>query len=271
MLNRTARWLSIALTAFGILSAASGEVAASETHPWVRPPPRLDKETYFSNLKDGDSIETPFVAKFGLTGMGLAPAGKAFPKTGHHHLLINRSMPVDFTKPLPFSDSYMHFGKGQMEATLDFPPGKYQLRLLLADEKHIPNFVHSVPINVTVSKQNPALGVKTPAGPTVAILQPRPGETVKTPFRMAFHVSGGNVSSTALAVEGTGRFRLRLQPDGGREEVIDLTNGYTEVWLSPPGGDYLAWVEFVNNTQPLQTVASSESQVVKVVATGKRR
>ena len=69
--------------------------AADGVHPWVVPPPRLNKSAYFSNLSDGASIETPFLLKFGLTGIGIAPIVKPVKGTGHHHLLVNRDLPMD--------------------------------------------------------------------------------------------------------------------------------------------------------------------------------
>ena len=87
------------------------------------PAPRNLKEAYFNNLRDGDTIETPFVLRFGLTGIGLAPIVKPVVKAGHHHLLVNRELPLDFSKPLPFNDKCIRFGKGQMETVLSFAPG----------------------------------------------------------------------------------------------------------------------------------------------------
>ena len=84
-------------------------------HPWVLPSPKNEPSTYFVNLKDGEVRETPFVARFGLSMRGLVPAGKTAGRAGHHHLLINQALPLDFRKPLPFTDQYIHFGKGQME------------------------------------------------------------------------------------------------------------------------------------------------------------
>ncbi len=43
----------------------------------------------------------------------------------------------------PFNAQYIHFGMGQMEAVFNMPPGKYTLRLLLADHQHLPHFVAS--------------------------------------------------------------------------------------------------------------------------------
>jgi hypothetical protein len=80
--------------------ADSGELVV---HPWVVPPPNWSPEAYFTNLKDGVNIETPFVAKFGLSMRGIVPAGKTAGTAGHHHLLINQPLPLDFSKPLPFT------------------------------------------------------------------------------------------------------------------------------------------------------------------------
>ena len=255
----TVRSAALALALTSSLGAIAPPAHAAETlHPWVVPAPRLAKEAYFSNLKDGASIETPFLLKFGLTGMGLAPIVKPVGKTGHHHLLVNRDLPMDFSKPLPFNDQYIHFGKGQMESLLNFAPGKYTLRLVLADDKHIPNFVYSKPITITVTKKDDSIDPKSLVTRSVAILLPTPGATLAAPFRMALHVSGLNVSNTALAEKGSGHFRLRIKADGGRDEVIDLANGFTEAWLNPPPGNYSARAEFIDNTAADQVLLKSE-------------
>ena len=46
-------------------------------------------KVYFINIEDGDSLESPFLVQFGLSNMGIAPAGIDKENTGHHHLLIN--------------------------------------------------------------------------------------------------------------------------------------------------------------------------------------
>jgi len=244
---------ALAMSAGPCALLCAGSALADGVHAWVVPAPRLLKETYFSNLRDGDSIETPFLP------MPVRP----LPMTGHHHLLVNRDLPLDFTKPLPFNDQYIHFGKGQMETVLTFAPGDYTLRLVLADDKHIPNFVYSKPLHIKVTKKND-VDPKSLVLKSVAILGPRSGERVDTPFRVAFHASGLNVSNVALKEAGTGHFRLRLKPDAGKEEVIAMDNGYTEVWLKPPAGGYTAKVEFVDNVSGTQVLATSEAVAFKV-------
>jgi hypothetical protein len=97
-------------------------------------------EVYFVNLRDGQTVTSPFRVIFGVSGYGIAPAGVTKEKTGHHHLLIDTGLPLDLSKPIPFSQNYMHFGKGETEAVVNLPPGKHTLQLLFADAEHRPYF-----------------------------------------------------------------------------------------------------------------------------------
>ena len=257
------RWFAALALATGQLaglapawSAAPAEKAADNTadvlaHPWVVPPPGRQPDAYFTNLKDGDSRESPFVLRFGLSMRGLVQAGQTSGLAGHHHLLINQTLPLDFTKPLPFSEQYIHFGKGQMETVINLKPGTYNLRLLLADKGHIPYFVYSKPVKLTVTKQNTVANVDSVKGaPRVEILSPTERQSVKGPFRVQFHASGYNVSAAAPQLADTGHFRLTLERSGKANEVLDFRQGHTEVWLKPPAGDYRLRLELVANTQP---------------------
>ena len=101
-----------------------------------------EQKVYFINLNEGDKLESPFLVQFGLSGIGVAPAGTDRANTGLHHLLINVNS-VDLYMPIPSSKNHLHFGGGQTETTLDLLPGEYTLQLLLGDMNHIP---HSPPI-----------------------------------------------------------------------------------------------------------------------------
>lgn len=130
------RYCLIMLSAF--LMALTSNSYGQSVSSLVVPPSSLAPEVYFVNLRDGDRVRSPFRIIFGLTRLGLAPAGIDKPSTGHHHLLINTALPSDLKKPLPFSDKYRHFGGGQSEAIIEMPPGKHTLRLLFADSLHQP-------------------------------------------------------------------------------------------------------------------------------------
>jgi Domain of unknown function (DUF4399) len=244
--------------------AAVADSAETPPHPWIVPAPRA-AESYFTNLKDGGIYEAPFVARFGLSMRGLVPAGKTAGRAGHHHLLVNQALPLDFKKPLPFTEQYIHFGKGQMEMAVNLPPGSYELRMLLADQGHIPYFVYSKPLKLTISKQN--RDVKTAAvqgPPRIELLSPADRETVQTPFRVQFHASGYNVSHAAPQVPETGHFRLTLERAGRKPEVMNLTAGQTESWLNPPAGDYTLRLELLSNTLAGGVISQAKSALISV-------
>lgn len=249
-----------------VLAAAPGLALAADPHPWISAPSRVPPpETHFTNLEDGARIETPYLLKFGLSRFGLAPIVKPVPGTGHHHLLVNRELPMEFTKPLPFNDQYIHFGKGQMETVLNVPPGAYTLRLLLADDKHIPHFIYSRPLHLTVTARREGIDPKGLVKPGVEILAPAAGTVPALPFRVVFHASGLNVGHVDVTEPGVGHFRLVAERAGGGTERIDFAQGATETWLAPPAGDYRLRVELVRNAAPNDTMAVSSPLALKVL------
>ena len=110
-------------------------------------------KVYFINLKDGDKVTSPVLIQFGLSGMGIAPAGTEKEKTGHHHLIINEKIEGDeLNEPIPADDKHKHFGGGQTEIKVELPKGTHTLQLVLGDWSHIPHNppVMSERISVTV-------------------------------------------------------------------------------------------------------------------------
>ncbi len=95
-------------------------------------------ELYIISPANGEQISGPVTVRFGLRGMGIAPAGTDREKTGHHHLLIDANELPAMDKPLPSDDNHRHFGGGQTEVTLDLAKGRHTLQLVLGDKDHIP-------------------------------------------------------------------------------------------------------------------------------------
>jgi Domain of unknown function (DUF4399) len=94
-------------------------------------------EVYFISPQNGAKLHSPVTIKFGLKGMGIAPAGIKFDNTGHHHLLIDTDLSeLKLDAPLPATDKIVHFGKGQTETTQTLTPGKHTLQLIFADYLH---------------------------------------------------------------------------------------------------------------------------------------
>src|SRR2546427_5456915 len=137
-----------------IFVVAALVLAATVATAQERTPSPAGAEAYIISPKHGAKVSAPVVVQFGLKGMGIAPAGVKFDNTGHHHLLIDTDPPADLSQPLPVSDKVVHFGKGQTETTLNLPPGKHTLQLLLGDHNHIPHNppVISRKITITVTK-----------------------------------------------------------------------------------------------------------------------
>jgi hypothetical protein len=134
--------LALCITLFAALGVAQERTA-----------PAANAEVYFIAPQDGATVHGPVTVRFGLKGMGVAPAGVKFDNTGHHHLIVD----TDFSElkldaPLPATDKILHFGKGQTETTLTLPPGKHALELVFADYLH-GSFnppLHSKKITITV-------------------------------------------------------------------------------------------------------------------------
>lgn len=107
-------------------------------------------KVYIIEPKDGDTVGKTFTVKFGLSGMGVAPAGMDKEGTGHHHLLIDVDEMPDMTKPLPSNEHIMHFGGGQTETEITLTPGKHTLQLVLGNYLHIPHKKPVVSKKITV-------------------------------------------------------------------------------------------------------------------------
>ena len=116
--------------------------------------PAAGAEVYIISPKNGAKVHGPVTIRFGLKGMGIAPAGIKFDNTGHHHLLIDTDIKdVKLSEPMPTTDKILHFGKGQTETTLNLSAGKHTLELIFADYTHrsFDPPLHSAKITITVN------------------------------------------------------------------------------------------------------------------------
>lgn len=108
-------------------------------------------QVYIISPADGETVTSPVTVRFGLKGMGVAPAGIDKPDTGHHHLLIDVPDRPALDKPLPADDQHKHFGGGQTEATIELPPGKHTLQLIMGDMNHVPHDPPLISEKITVT------------------------------------------------------------------------------------------------------------------------
>ena len=121
-------------------------VQASDAPPSPAP---ANATAYIISPSDGEVVGTTVTVKFGLQGMGVAPAGVDRPNTGHHHLLINgeKLPPLD----APMGAEVMHFGGGQTEKTITLSPGQHTLQLILGNHLHIPHTPPVISEKITIT------------------------------------------------------------------------------------------------------------------------
>jgi hypothetical protein len=128
--------LAVLLTGSSVFLSAAAQAPAAAALPRTPAPPGA--KVYIISPRDGATAKSPVLVVFGLSGMGIAPAGTKAENTGHHHLLIDTDIPKDTAAPLPSNEHIRHFGKGQTEASIELAPGKHTLQLVMGDYEHVP-------------------------------------------------------------------------------------------------------------------------------------
>jgi Domain of unknown function (DUF4399) len=118
-----------------VLLAAALALASYAAHAQGRPAPK-DALLYFIWPQNGATIKGGFWCRFGLRNMGVTHAGDDYQNSGHHHLLLDATEPLDPKEPIPQDKNHLHFGAGQTETRLELSPGKHTLQLVLGDAKH---------------------------------------------------------------------------------------------------------------------------------------
>ncbi len=84
---------------------------------------------------NGAVVPQRFDVQMAAEGLTIEPAGEIHAGAGHFHILVD----TDFVAPgelIPFDDHHLHFGKGQLTATLELKPGVHTLRLQVANGAH---------------------------------------------------------------------------------------------------------------------------------------
>lgn len=124
----------IALTFAALAAAACGRPAADQQE--AAPPPRVNilEPADGAVFAAGDSVAVVLAVEH----LRLAPAGTDEPGTGHHHLLVNRSL-ADEAAPIPVDSGIVHLGRAQTRHAFGgLAPGSYTVVAVLGDYLHVP-------------------------------------------------------------------------------------------------------------------------------------
>ena len=231
----------------------------------------------FSNLRDGQTVQSPFQVDFAVRGMGVVSAGKPHPKAGHHHLLIDTPLPINVADQIPFNNGHRHFGKAQTGVALDLPAGTHKLRLLFADHEHRPYFVYSPEISVKVAGPRTAEAVRIeagcdawyqeelsrprPAGTRILIGNLRDGETVVSPINVRLAADGLGVAPRGFGGPANGHFMLDVQSGGKTAQLVDLGNGATQTNLFLTPGAYLLRLRLLDDARAKDLAPPAEINI----------
>ena len=142
---------AVLLASLPLASSAEGTLPSPAEERPARTPSPAGARVYLISPAPGETVTSPVLVRFGLSGMGVAPAGVPLPKTGHHHLIVDSPLPP-LDQPIPADGQHVHYGAGLTEVKLELAPGPHTIQILLGDDRHIPHDppLYSEPISITV-------------------------------------------------------------------------------------------------------------------------
>lgn len=135
------KYLSIVLLSLVIYSCSSSNKNTEQSVPEADQTAIAEKPVadsayvFFKHPADGATVASPVFIEMGVSGMEIEPAGAVKEGFGHHHILINQANWPEGSV-IPMSDSTIHFGKGQTDASLELEAGEYTISLQFADGVH---------------------------------------------------------------------------------------------------------------------------------------
>ncbi len=141
-MNKIIKISLAALLGFFTMAMLSAAEMPSSTSP-------EGARAYIISPADGETVGQEVLVKFGLQGMGVAPAGTDKENTGHHHLLIDVEKLPDMDKPM--GADVMHFGGGQTEKLIKLEKGTHTLQMILGNYLHIPHNPPVVSEKITIT------------------------------------------------------------------------------------------------------------------------
>lgn len=113
-----------------------GHMAGGNTNDVPMPEIPENAKVFFSNLKDGQEVTSPFKVEMGVEALSVDTAnGILKAASGHHHILIDIDS-IATGQVIPKDSVHLHYGNAQTSAELKLPPGKHTLTLQFADASH---------------------------------------------------------------------------------------------------------------------------------------
>jgi formylglycine-generating enzyme required for sulfatase activity len=139
--RRVARGGSFYYTHYQLTCTFRSPIGASVANPQngfrlVFDQPFLNEGVIFATPANGATVPPTFEVTMSAPGLIVEPAGEIHEGAGHFHILVDS----DWLAPgelIPFDETHLHFGQGQLSTTLELAPGEHVLRLQFANGAHI--------------------------------------------------------------------------------------------------------------------------------------
>jgi len=85
------------------------------------------------------NVSSPLQVCMATKGYTVEPAKKGVnPGKGHHHILVDASIPADLSKPIGKDSNHVHMGDGSKCKTLNLSKGQHTITALFAQGNHVP-------------------------------------------------------------------------------------------------------------------------------------
>ena len=92
-----------------------------------------------SEPSNGAKLSGPVKVCLTTSGVSVEPAKMGVNKgKGHHHLLVDVSLPKNLRKPIGKDANHIHMGDGSKCKKLNLKAGKHTIRALFAKGNHVP-------------------------------------------------------------------------------------------------------------------------------------
>ena len=96
---------------------------------------------FFVAPSSGETVQAPFMVRFGKENLKLTPAGEEVEGGGHFHLSIDGKASIRANEPM--GSEVIHLDNGESELNLFLTPGTHNLQIIFGDYLHRP---HNPPI-----------------------------------------------------------------------------------------------------------------------------
>ena len=230
MIRSRALLATAALAALTTAAAACGDTEDTASTTTEAPP---SASVSFASPADGDAVSNPMAIAFAVDGFVVEPAGEVRDGAGHLHVMIDTPC-LPAGEVVPKDAQHLHFGKGQMDASIDLAAGEHTLCLQAADGEH------------TALDLTDEITVTVDDTPSVAFLEPASAAAVTSPVLVTLAAFNFTVEPAGEVREGAGHLHVMIDvPCVAVGEVIPkddhhvhLGTGQTETELTLEPGEH---------------------------------